>query len=426
MMKRISSALMLATLFGALCFPSASAQGGRVWEQVVGDGFGDPNNVVLPALTVFGDDLYLGTANTSTGAEVWRSGDGATWTQVNDDGFKDPNNLGATSMAVFGNDLYVGTGNTSTGAELWHSSRVGGPPFTDWTQVNDDGFDDASNVALITAMTVFGGDLYVGTGNDLGTPGTGCEVWRSSDGTTWTQVNADGFGDPNNLFATSLAVFGGYLYVGTGNNPSSPSTGCEVWRSSDGTTWTQVNADGFGGTNSGAASMAVFGGTLYVGTRNTSGAEVWSCQTCSGTDWTQVVTGGFGDVNNNEVTSMIPFDSDLCAGASNPSTASCEVWCSGDGASWTQVNVDGFGDVGNASASTMAAFDDNLYVGTTYVGDTGGQAWRWRLSETVGGVTFSSVDVLATVPPLAGAGLALGVAVLGGAVWYARRRRSRV
>jgi hypothetical protein len=225
-------------------------------------------------------------------------------------------------------------------------------------------------------MTVFGGDLYVGTVNNPLNPGTGCEVWHSSDGTTWNQVNTDGFGDADNLFATSLAVFGGDLYVGTTN-----------WN---------------------------------------TGAEVWSCQTCDGTDWTQVINGGFGDVDNEEVTSMIPFDGDLCAGTSNNDavpTNSCEVWCSSDGANWTQVNVDGFGDAGNASASTMAAFDDNLYVGTRYVGDTGGQVWRWRLSETVGGVTFPSAGVQAVAPPLAGVGLALGVVVLGGAVWYARRRR---
>ena len=56
----------------------------------------------------------------------------------------------------------------------------------------------------------------------------GCEVWRSSDGTTWNQINTDGFGDAYNNGALSMAVFWNSLYVGTGNN----TDGCEVWRSS--------------------------------------------------------------------------------------------------------------------------------------------------------------------------------------------------
>ena len=73
---------------------------------------------------MLGSYLYVGTRNTSTGAEVWRSSDGTTWTQVNTDGFGDSNNGGAYSMAVLGSYLYVGTRNTSTGAEVWRSDGV--------------------------------------------------------------------------------------------------------------------------------------------------------------------------------------------------------------------------------------------------------------------------------------------------------------
>ena len=40
-------------------------------------------------------------------------------------------------------------------------------------------------------MTVFEGSLYVGTINQT----DGAQVWRYDDGTTWTQVNEDGFGN---------------------------------------------------------------------------------------------------------------------------------------------------------------------------------------------------------------------------------------
>ena len=70
----------------------------------------------------------------------------------------------------------------------------------------------------------------------------------------WEQVVGDltgggggnGFGDENNDGVSSMAVFRGYLYVGTYR-----STGCEVWRSSDGTTWEQVDTGGFAETDPG-------------------------------------------------------------------------------------------------------------------------------------------------------------------------------
>jgi len=98
-------------------------------------------------------------------------------------------------------------------------------------------------------------------------------VWRSSDGTSWNQVNTDGFGDAANYYANSMAVFGSYLYVGTYNFTDA----YEVWRSSDGTGWNPVNTDGFGDANNGiASSMAVFSSYLYVGTYNfTDGCEVF-------------------------------------------------------------------------------------------------------------------------------------------------------
>lgn len=104
-----------------------------------------------------------------------------------------------------------------------------------WTQVNTGGFGDVENW-YGDSMAVYNGNLYVGTVNWT----TGAEIWEY-DGTIWTQVNTDGFGDVNNLDCSSMAVHNGNLYVGTEN----VTTGTEVWKY-NGTTWTQVNTDGFG------------------------------------------------------------------------------------------------------------------------------------------------------------------------------------
>ncbi len=271
------------------------------WTQANTDGFGDTNNHGACSMSAFGSYLYVGTENTNTGCEMWRSQDGTTWTRVDPGapgpgggGFGDANNVTARSMSAFGSYIYVGTENPNSGCEVWRS-----PDGTTWTQVNTDGFGDANNDAAFS-MSAFGTYLYAGTENDT----YGCEMWRSPDGITWNQVNTDGFGNANNDAAFSMSTFGSYLYVGTDN----ASSGCEVWRSPDGTTWNQVNPDGFGDANNhGARSMSTFGSYLYVGTTNgTLGCEIWegeqvippAVQTNAATGITQT-----GAVLNGNITS---------------------------------------------------------------------------------------------------------------------------
>ena len=79
----------------------------------------------------------------------------------------------------------------------------------------------------------------------------GFELWRSDNGTNWSQVFTNGFGDSNNkaIWTFALVPYNGYLYAGTQNY----STG-EVWRSEDGAAWDQVNTNGFGDVDNGIAA----------------------------------------------------------------------------------------------------------------------------------------------------------------------------
>ena len=74
----------------------------------------------------------------------------------------------------------------------------------------------------VASMAIFEDALYASTQNWT----TGAEVWRTTNGTSWAQVNNDGFGDPDNDTGFSMAVFNGFLYLGTQN----VETGCQVWR----------------------------------------------------------------------------------------------------------------------------------------------------------------------------------------------------
>ena len=142
------------------------------------------------------------------------------------------------------------------------------------------GFGDTDNNGH-GGFAILDGYLYVATGNRT----TGTQIYRSKNGTTWTQVVGDGFGDTNNWKAESLIVFNGRLYAGTNNYP----TGIEVWSSCDGTTWEQANSDGFGDSNNlntlWSVGTVAYNGNLYIGTANVAdGGEVWSLlhdQKCS-------------------------------------------------------------------------------------------------------------------------------------------------
>jgi flagellin len=114
-------------------------------------------------------------------------------------------------------------------------------------------------------MAEFNNRIYASTVSYTDTHGT--EIWRSSSGDSgsWSQVVNDGFdGDSDNAIAVSLEVFNGYMYAGTDNRNS----GTEVWSTPDGTNWSKVNTDGFGDQYNWSVTLEEFNGYLYAGTYN--------------------------------------------------------------------------------------------------------------------------------------------------------------
>ena len=86
-------------------------------------------------------------------------------------------------------NLYAGTGNWEQGTRVWRTSDG-----THWTPASEFGFGTAyaDENRAIPDMVEFDGDLYAGAGWG-GSPG---QLWRSPDGTTWTQVVGDETGEP--------------------------------------------------------------------------------------------------------------------------------------------------------------------------------------------------------------------------------------
>jgi hypothetical protein len=341
-------------------------------RPIVIDGFGDPGNFAVEAQEVFRGKLYAAVSNFGAGTTIWRSEDGGDWTRVIEPGFDSAygsNNGIVFDMFVFRGQLYAGTGfwqPIPSAGQIWRTSTG-----DDWSLVAADGLGDTNNTGF-TTFTSFRGRIYAAALNDA----AGAEIWRSDTGSEgdWQAVVTDGFGGgPAYHVITSLAVFKGKLYAAL---EAMPGTGAQVWRSANGTDWTQVSEDGFGDVNNyQTGASAVYRGYLYVATLNdVTGAQLW--RTPDGTSWEQVVGDGFGDVMNRKIESVFVYKGALYAVANNPE-AGVEIRRSTDGVNWTQVNVDGFGEGGTFSglwSNGTTVFHGQLLIGSS--GPFGGAIWQ--------------------------------------------------
>ena len=417
---------ILGLIIGGI-FLSKNAEAAQLtWEKVNNPGFGDAQNDQITSLYEFNSFLYAGTLNSSQGSEVWRSGSPASdnWDMVNNNGFDSSNNTDALSMIEFDSDLYVGTHNAVTGAEVWYCTSASGCDGSgDWTQANGDGFGEGTDIDGVYDLEVFGDYLYAATDSPGGggeVPGSGGRIYRTNASGaappfTWDKVNTNGFGDSANIVIHSLEVFDSYLYASTEH-----SSGGEIWRSSDGTAWSEVvgsgapfgPGNGFGDSgNTQILVMLSFEGNLYAGTYNGAGAELW--RSADGASWAQVSTNGFGDTNNDYILCLGANAGYIYAGTRKGVTtgpdAGGELWGSGNGTNWEQKNTDGFGDTGNNRIVSLESYSNYLYGGTWH---GSGEVWGSQSDEQGAVPEFTLLTI----------GLAF---VLGGGIYFWIRKRKQ-
>jgi hypothetical protein len=246
------------TISGTLVFRSPSGAPGG-WTQVISPGFGTLENGNFKDMLVFNtagmDWLCGGTANAKDGAQVWCTSDGFNWQQKNASGFGDPANELITSLEVFQGALYAGLTNRQDGT-LWRSTDL-----ATWTQVYT-----ATDRPSVSLAGGFDGALYIAEGaldGRLPSDPT-IRVLRSPNGdrNTWSEVGAAISADPNNTrtIVDGAARYNNGLYLSTMN----VATGVEVWRTTDGASWQQVNPDGFGQSSIFAAELIPYNGYLYA------------------------------------------------------------------------------------------------------------------------------------------------------------------
>lgn len=190
-------------------------------------------------------------------------------------------------------------------------------------------------------------------------------VWKN-DGTAWTQITPTAQGFSSNIGVYSGAFYKNSLYIGTGN-----PLGAQLW-SYNGTAWSKLTIPGFSQNNEYISVMECDEDALYIGTINFSGgAELWKFD---GATWTRLIIPGF-TANNYCISSMVVFNKALHIGTANVSTGA-ELWRF-NAAAWTKLTIAGL--AANHSISSMMEYPGTgaLYLGTTNYNGNTAQLWKF-------------------------------------------------
>ncbi|MDY6905338.1 MAG: hypothetical protein SWH61_11695 [Thermodesulfobacteriota bacterium] len=307
-------------------------------------GFTDRLNRYAWSMTVFKDELYVGTWNTlgfyirepSNGAQVFRYVDGIAWDQVVDAGLYNKNNQGLRTMVVW-----------------------------------DDPDDAPDKGPAIYGTTMNAED--------------GLEVWRTFDGDNWEVVVGDGSPYPNGFYAgpendsgRGMQVYEcegtEWIYLGTRGYH-----GGELWRTDDGVTWEKVTdalSLGLGSGSIAMATMCVYRDdpqmppALFVGTWGLGGFNV--VKTYDGLHFETVAHRGLNRRTSQGVAKLIVFDGKLWLLGINY-VYGFEIYTAGPGRidgdeDWETVATDGLTDKNNLYAWNAIVYDNGtgprLYIGT--------------------------------------------------------------
>ncbi len=196
------------------------------------DGTGFSRDLGYRAMCVFQGEsdpepaLYVATWSRSRGdgPEILRSQDGECFETLPKPHFRSQNAelviTAIRSLVPFKGRLFTAPTGASHGhvnaalSTLVFESRD--PALGDWRSVNDPGFGEPPEVAVVYELSVCHGYLYAGTGGLHG-----LQIWRTrAEGNPpyrWEQVISKGAGrGALNQGAVSMLAFGDHLYVGTG------------------------------------------------------------------------------------------------------------------------------------------------------------------------------------------------------------------
>jgi hypothetical protein len=313
---------------------------------------------------------------TDHGGSVMTSPDGITWSVL--PGFGFGNFVNDVQYGDYGGGTFVAAG--SAYAFVSDGARTIEPTF------------EVTDGAGAPALLVGNGRIGIGTSTPLEKlhiAGGNVLVDARADSTTdWERVSsttqgAIGSATMSIASTTAMAVYNGSLYVGT-----KKTDGAEVYRYDGGANWTKVtqaagtiSAETNASTTIDAVTaMTVYNGYLYIGTSEANRAQVYRYD--GGTSWTSLnvaaTPGKFlTQASIDGVTAMAVHNGALFIGTSEP--AAGEVYRYDGGTTWAEINTTA-GTFNTTAAqdtvSAMVTYNGYLYVGVSDSA-TFAQLLRW-------------------------------------------------
>jgi hypothetical protein len=304
---------------------------GETWEFVSENAFGYPipegkeMTYTVWGLQEFQEQFYAGVTwygeyGESLGAQVWRTSDGRQWENVVEDGFGNPEFFGVTSFAVFDDQIYAAIDAFFKGFQVWRSPS--GDPGS-WTLVAEDslGFMDGQ-AAFLTPFKdklVLVSTMWAG-----GYASVPVRIWVTQDGETWTPPTTDGFG----VFAHAPShpvIFKDILYIGAVSKEG------YIWSSKDSVQWSQVPAEGFESPIFNFSALFTDGKTLFANV--TQGKGTFLYYSTDGKTWkkSQEASHGWSNEWGIGYNPTAVFKGDLYFGGGEPLESgaddAAQVWC---------------------------------------------------------------------------------------------------
>lgn len=238
------------------------------WEDYYELPFGAMNQLEITAINVFKgtdaiDSVYIAYTDDSGISHIVRNAidandfvNSATWQEVANFNTLFSSGAQITSSVVFGGKLIY----TTTDNRLFET--IDGVTFTEnINYFNIMGGGSTTGNSYTSSLAAFGGNLYLGTSN----PGT-AQLWRTNNGTTFDSL----LSIPSFFRIKNLTTAGGKLWMlAVDGNVFDVA-------SYNGTTYTVESTNEFGGIDLEAqdnSSIAVFDNHIYIGVKHFSGGE---------------------------------------------------------------------------------------------------------------------------------------------------------
>lgn len=279
-------------------------------------------------LVKFNNELFVTSGNTTSTIGGTPVVIGKIWTEANATAF--PYGITYAPLIEFNNKLWYLGGLTSTLAvvnDVYNS--VDG--FT-WTKLT---VTTPFTARYYHSAFVLNNKLWiVGGFNGASTLG---DIWNTSDGITWTQVVPAASFSARSVF-NQVISFNGYLYLLGGHDGVNYLN--DVWKSLDGLTWSLVSTTGIWSIR-GEFSPVVYNGELYViGGRLIDQAGVITAEiykTSDGATWSLVTASPGFSARLGAAIYNYNLALFIVGGSHDGSSSLADVWTSINGSTWTQV-----------------------------------------------------------------------------------------